>query len=329
MDMVNILFVDDERFTLAAMARLLFKQTYNKFFAVNGQEALEIMATQPIHVIVSDMRMPGIDGLKLLTMVKDLYPDTIRMVLSAYAQTSQLLPCINRGEIFRFITKPLDPNELKTSINDAIELSKIRAGHGEQLTSLRMENTLLAQALEEKNVIEEQLQALSVIDEVTGLYNRRQFTFSLKREFDQSLRYQTDFSCIMIDIDHFKDVNDTFGHGFGDVVLKTFSKRLKQIIRETDIAFRYGGDEFFILLPSTNIEEAVILGQRIVEMCRNTPYDFNDIQHVNTVSVGVTSYEASKPAHPDDLIESVDGLLYESKQTGRNRLVSRLVNSTK
>lgn len=94
MDRANVLFVDDERFALAAMERLLFKQSYNIFLAANGQEALEIMAAQPIHVIVSDMRMPGIDGLQLLSMVKDLYPGIVRMVLSAYAQTSQLLPCI-------------------------------------------------------------------------------------------------------------------------------------------------------------------------------------------------------------------------------------------
>ncbi len=324
MDKANVLFVDDEHFTLAAITRLLYKQTYNRYFATSGQEALEIMAAQPIHVIVSDMRMPGIDGLKLLALVKDQYPDTIRLVLSAYSQTSMLLPCINTGEIFRFITKPLDVDELKTAIDDAIELYTIGAGRGELLTTLKKENIVLAQALEEKRLIEEQLQALSVIDEVTGLYNRRQFSFSLRQELNQSLRYQTDFSCLMIDIDHFKNVNDTFGHGFGDFVLKTFSKRLKQLIRETDIAFRYGGDEFFVLLPNTSIHEAIILGQRIVEMCHNIPYTHNNVQHVNTVSVGVNSYAVCKPEQPEDLVESVDKLLYTSKQTGRDCLVSAL-----
>ena len=92
-----------------------------------GQKALEILASVPVHIIASDMKLPGIDGLTLLMTVKEKYQDVIRLVLSGYTQTAQLLPCINRGEIFRFITKPLSVDELITSIKDVIELVELRA----------------------------------------------------------------------------------------------------------------------------------------------------------------------------------------------------------
>ncbi len=152
---LNVLFVDDEPFTLHSMESLLLKQPYGKFFARSGREALEILAKQPIHIIIADMKMPGIDGLKLLTMVKDMYPDIIRMVISGYTQYSQLIPCINHGEVFRFITKPLHPEELKGSINEAIVLFSMRAEKEELLQSLKEKNMMLSRALAKMGLFED------------------------------------------------------------------------------------------------------------------------------------------------------------------------------
>lgn len=158
---LNVLFVDDERFALNSMERLLIRQTYGKYFARGGQEALEILAFVPVHIIVSDMKMPGIDGLALLMTVKEKYPDVVRLVLSGYTQTAQLLPCINRGEIFRFITKPISTDELISSINDAIELVELRAEKIELTEALQRKNDELSRALDEKNSYQEQLKILS------------------------------------------------------------------------------------------------------------------------------------------------------------------------
>jgi len=161
MNNLNVLFVDDELFALHSMERLLSKQNYGKYFAQGGQEALEILASAPIHIIVSDMKMPGMDGLSLLMAVKEKYPDIVRLVLSGYSQTAQLLPCINRGEIFRFITKPLSADELITSINDALELVNLRAEKNDLTEALHRKNIELSRALEERDQAREQLKTLN------------------------------------------------------------------------------------------------------------------------------------------------------------------------
>lgn len=319
---MNVLFVDDENFALHAIKRLLTGEPYNVFLAQNAQEALEILNNQSIDVIVSDMRMPGIDGLSLLVEVKKKYPDTIRLVLSACIQTAQVLQCINRGEVYRFITKPFSPEELKTSIRDAVQLAASRHEESSLAETLLKKYNELARALKDKEKTEEHLRALSVLDELTGVYNRRQFVAALNHEFYQSERYGVDFSFLMIDLDHFKTVNDTFGHAFGDFVLKTFTSRTREIIRETDLLFRYGGEEFAVLMPSTGIDDAMQLGNRILEMCRLKPYEHGEYRHLCTVSMGLVSYATLQPNTPGIIATEADRLLYIAKQKGRNQIAS-------
>lgn len=324
MKTVNVLFVDDEKYLLQATERLLANEHYNKFFAQSAVEALKILETKSIHILVSDMKMPGIDGLDLLMTVKEKFPDTIRMVFSAYTQTSQILPCINQGEIFRFITKPLNPKELIASIQNAIELLLLKKERFELTEQLQIKNKILEQTLTEKQLIEEHLKNLSILDELTGIYNRRQFTTSLHREFNHSQRYQTDFSLLMLDLDHFKTVNDTFGHAFGDFVLKIFARRVRAAIRETDLIFRYGGEEFMVLLPNTAIDDAVQLGGRILRISRLKPFIMDRFIHTCTVSIGAVSHATIIPTAPEDLIEAVDQLLYKAKQSGRDQLAATI-----
>ncbi len=321
MDDLNVLFVDDEIFTLRALERLLKKETYGKYFAESGAEALKIIEATPIHIVVSDMKMPEMDGLTLLRIIKEKYPDIIRIVLSAYTQTAQLLPCINTGEIFRFITKPLEKEELRTAIHDAIELFLVRQDKVELVRSLQQKNDELQESLARQKEVEHKLQLLCVVDDLTGLYNRRQLMTALQQEFSESKRYKTGLSCLMMDMDHFKSVNDTYGHDFGDIVLKEFAQRLKNALRSTDIAFRYGGEEFFVLLPQTELEEAEILGQRILETCRSTPFASDDISHDVTVSIGAASYKSCLPQSPEELIKAADEMLYQAKNLGRDRVI--------
>lgn len=324
MKTVNVLFVDDERHLLQATERILVKEDYCKFFAQNAMDALEILEAQPIHVVISDMKMPGIDGLTLLIAIKEKFPDTIRMVFSAYTQTSQMLSCINQGEIFRFITKPINPKELIYYIQNAIELIHVNRQRQELTKQLQDENKKLEQKLTEKQNIEDHLKNLSVLDDLTGIYNRRQFTISLRREFNHSHRYHTDFSLLMLDLDHFKTVNDTFGHVFGDFVLKFFARRVRAAIRETDLIFRYGGEEFMVLLPNTSIDDAVQLGKRILRISRLKPFIMGNHIHTCTVSIGAVSHATYLSTGPEDLIEAVDQLLYKAKQNGRDQIVATI-----
>lgn len=318
----NVLFVDDDKFSLQATERVLSKEKFNKFFATNAHEALEIIRSQPVHILVSDMKMPGVDGLALLKIVKEQFPDIIRLVYSAYTQPSQILPCINHGEIYRYVTKPTNPEELISAIDSAIEVAISKKNQQELADQLYSKNQELQKTLAEKEASEDHLKQLTIIDELTHVYNRRHFNACLQREFNYSQRYQTDFSLLMMDLDHFKRVNDTFGHTFGDFVLKTFAKRIRTAMREIDILFRYGGEEFIVLLPNTAIIDAVQLGDRILQTSRVKPFIMNDYSCTCTVSIGAVSYATSNPIEPKDIVESADELLYHAKRQGRDQLAA-------
>lgn len=163
------------------------------------------------------------------------------------------------------------------------------------------------------------LEVISITDELTGLYNRWHLKAVLKQEFQRSKRYDTDLSCLMFDLDHFKVLNDKYGHDYGDTVLRNFANILIKSIRLSDLAFRYGGDEFLILLPQTNIEGAVQTGEKIRMLCATEK--LKETNALVTVSIGGASLKEHQPAEPHDLISLADKALYVGKENARNQLV--------
>lgn len=162
---------------------------------------------------------------------------------------------------------------------------------------------------------------LSVVDGLTGLYNRRHFEYNIEREFLRVRRYPAELSLAMIDIDHFKQVNDTFGHQYGDYVLKEISEIVSQSFRKTDMIYRYGGEEIVVILTETSLEGAIIPLERLREKISEYEFRFNDQQTSLTISVGAASYNKDLKSQ-QELIESADKALYKAKQSGRNRLVA-------
>lgn len=162
---------------------------------------------------------------------------------------------------------------------------------------------------------------LSVTDGLTGLYNRRHFEYNIDREFLRTKRYPADLSLAIIDIDYFKQVNDTYGHQFGDYVLKEISEILYSSFRKTDMIYRYGGEELTVILTETSLENALIPLQRLRETVENYKFTYNGEETSLTISIGVgTNYsliESSK-----DLVETADKALYRAKQEGRNKVVA-------
>ena len=168
------------------------------------------------------------------------------------------------------------------------------------------------QELEAANV---RLEALATMDGLTGLKNHRSFQEKLAQEFERSSRYQTPLSVILLDVDHFKQFNDAFGHPAGDEVLKRVAATLQQAARTTDFVARYGGEEFVIVLPETGAQGAVKVAERIREAIAGQAWERRAI----TVSIGVTSLQITAPS-PAALVEEADRALYMSKQNGRNRV---------
>ncbi|MCL6119987.1 MAG: GGDEF domain-containing protein [Deltaproteobacteria bacterium] len=160
---------------------------------------------------------------------------------------------------------------------------------------------------------------MALTDGLTGLYNRRYFDMFYENIFNQSSRYGIPLTLIMCDIDHFKKINDTYGHDKGDIVLKEISNILKSNTRKTDIASRFGGEEFILCLPSTEITSALDVARKIKQMVLNVKT--KDIKKV-TVSMGVTFYRTEFDSNPTGLLKRLDDLLYEAKKRGRNRIIS-------
>lgn len=162
---------------------------------------------------------------------------------------------------------------------------------------------------------------LSVIDGLTGLYNRRHFEVNLEREFLRVQRYPAELSMAMIDIDHFKKVNDTYGHQFGDYVLKEISGLISSSFRKTDMIYRYGGEEIAVILTETPLEGSVIPLERLKEKIEQHEFYYNGIKANITISIGVSSHKKGIKSQ-NELVEYADKALYSAKQSGRNKLVA-------
>lgn len=154
----------------------------------------------------------------------------------------------------------------------------------------------------------------SCIDSLTGLYNRRQFDIGLEHEFNRAQRYKTPFSIAMIDIDHFKNINDSFGHQFGDYVLKEISGIIQHSFRKTDMVYRYGGEEIVIIMPETDSEHASLPLERLRE--RISSQDFNG-QKI-TISIGVS--DCINKNSEAEILKKADEMLYNAKESGRNKV---------
>ena len=166
-----------------------------------------------------------------------------------------------------------------------------------------------------------QTEYLSVTDGLMGLYNRRHFEYNVEREFLRTKRYPSDLSLAMIDIDHFKNVNDTYGHQFGDYVLKNISDIILESFRKTDMVYRYGGEELAIILTETSLESALIPLERLKDKIAKHQFTYNGKTTNITISIGLSSNFMDIQTQ-EELVESADKALYRAKQSGRNKVVA-------
>ncbi len=166
----------------------------------------------------------------------------------------------------------------------------------------------------------EELKELSVRDGLTGLFNRRKLVDTLQTEYDRAKRYSSELSLVIMDLDFFKKVNDNHGHEFGDFVIREFAQRVENLIRKSDFCFRFGGEEFVVLMPQTNLKEAVCAGEKIRNYCENNIFDNGSHSMNVTVSAGASSLSLTDITIPNDLISLADKALYRAKEEGRNRV---------
>ncbi len=322
MDSTNILFISDDTNILQRIKDGINITSCDHYFARNSMDATDILKSTVIQVIVADMHLPDMKNLGLLHSIKEKMPNSLAIVLANEKDISMLISSVNKGFTFRFLIKPLDIKELRSTLLQAKEYLLLQKDKAELVTLLKKQKVSLQEALNCQKDLIYKLDLLSLHDNLTGLYNQQQLITVLQKELSASVRYNTEFSCLMLDIDYFSMVNGAYGNKFGDIVLQRLAALIRDAIRSVDIAFRYGGEEFFILLPYTQLEEAEVVGKRILQACYSTPFKYGDISHKITVSIGAVSLTSCQPKSPEDIITSAEIMLKKAKDNGRNRIVS-------
>ncbi len=178
----------------------------------------------------------------------------------------------------------------------------------------------LASALS-NSIAFKKLENLSNTDELTQLFNRRYLLNILQNELERAKRYKRNLSCIMIDIDRFKNINDNYGHLYGDFILKKIGNIFKTNCRETDIICRYGGDEFFIILIETSLKRAIAVAEKIRKHIKKHEFNNDNISTLITISLGISSYPEDSIENKKEIIKIADKRLYKAKKSGRNKTV--------
>jgi diguanylate cyclase (GGDEF)-like protein len=304
----NILLVDDKKENLLALEAILETPGLNIFTAISGNTALGLMLEHDFAVVILDVLMPEMDGFEMAELMRKSEKTKFIPIIfvTAFSKDENYIFKGYETGAVDYLFKPLNPVILKSKVNIFLELDR--------------NNKELEQSKRKIEKQNERLKELSITDGLTGLYNHRHFQNMLKREFAMVRRNSSDLSCFMIDLDYFKDVNDTFGHTFGDFVLQRFARLLKEAVRETDILARYGGEEFALLLPNTSLEGALVLAGKFHKKAEACVYENDGHSKKVTASVGVASYGTHHPSASSDLVTFADKALYRAKAEGRNQV---------
>jgi len=286
----QILLIDDSKAIHPLVASLLADEPVTIHSAFDGQYGLTLAESLRPDLILLDVEMPILDGYETCRrlMANPATADLSIVFLTARNATEELVRGLNLGAV-DYIGKPFKLEEL---------LSRVRAA---------LRTSHLIRLLEEK----------ATIDALTGLGNRAMFDMRLNAEVAMRIRFGSPLSCIAIDVDHFKKINDAYGHSFGDHVLVSIAEALTSICRVEDVACRFGGEEFIILLPRTTAEQSANLAERMRVAISSIPFS----QHGDSIRVTCSFGVAEAAGTYDRLMaERADKALYQSKQQGRDRV---------
>jgi diguanylate cyclase (GGDEF)-like protein len=298
----SVLIIDDSVTVREQIIRTLesFSLFTRYYEAEDGLEGFKKLLSSPVDIILCDLEMPRIDGFKFLSMLKarpDLQ-DVPVIILTGMNDRERKIKGLELGAS-DYITKPFDHEELVARVKVHLKIKKLQ-------DELKRSNELLLE--------------LSNTDHLTGLFNRRYMMEALGKEVHRSIRKGGTLSLIMLDIDHFKKVNDSFGHLQGDVVLQKMALQLQKELRSYDYASRYGGEEFVAILPDSSLKEAVFVADRIRLAVQGTRFSGPLVKLSLTVSLGVACFSQENSATVDGFIKLADDALYRAKANGRNRV---------
>ncbi len=274
--------------------------TVNRVYeASDGAEGIQILKDSEVDLIVCNAALPDMDGLKFLNALQGISDHAHLPVLfiSSQAQMDYKAKAFELGAQ-DFLTRPFQPEELLMRAKNLVRLKS---------------------TYEELHRRIKELEKTASIDPLTGLFNRKYLSDSLKTELIRSRRYRFTLACLMIDIDNFKTVNDSLGHSVGDHLLKELAQRLSHQMRGYDFAARYGGDEFVVLLPQSSKGGSLALAERLRQVIDCQPFLESEGKNIRlTISIGIAAFSGSEVSSEEQLLTISDRALYEAKQVGRN-----------
>ena len=290
----NILVVEDNPAILSSTHQCIERDGHRAFKADSAERALDILRTHHIDVVITDIVLPRMNGLELTDLVKTDFDADI-IVITGYAGDFSYETAINKGAS-DFVFKPIRFGELQLRINRVLTERKLKKERDEML---------------------DELKRLSITDGLTKLYNSRNFYSQLKGEIDRTNRYNNPLSLLLLDIDNFKVYNDSFGHLEGDKVLVGIGRVIMPILRKMDTAYRYGGEEFTVILPEATGEEAEMVAQRIRCAISDETFCPEPGKQVHvTISIGIAEYVSKEELTA--FVKRADKAMYISKDQGRN-----------
>jgi len=304
---MRILIAEDDLTTRTVLIELLRKQGHEVMSVINGAEAWDaIQQPDAPPLAVLDWMMPKMDGLEVIKRVRSLPSDLppYIIMLTTKGEKTDIIAGFEAGAN-DYLVKPFDPGELR---------ARIEVGR----RMIEMQTALVAK-IEELRESEAKYRELSITDGLTQFYNSRHFYFQLAREIDRSNRYEQPLTLCLLDLDNFKTFNDAYGHVKGDEVLMRLGQVVKRCLRQTDSAYRYGGEEFTLLLPMTACSAGVVTAERIRTTFKQelfSPAPGEDV-HV-TVSIGLAQYKPQESMKV--FVHRVDQYMYQAKKDGKDRV---------
>ncbi len=293
-----VLVIDDSIDVYRLLSARLKGEEFSLVGEQGGEEGIAVAKRDKPAVILLDLDMQGMDGFEVLRELKD-DPATMHipvMALSAMQSRQDKVTAFDLGAT-DYICKPFDLVELRVRMRSAVRLS------------------VLLQMLSQR----------AQIDGLTGLFNRAHFDSRWREEVSRCQRHGHDLSLAIMDIDRFKSVNDTYGHPAGDAVLRGLARVLRREIRASDLACRYGGEEFCVIMPDTSPDEANHVCDRVRIALGEVIWPLHPERRV-TMSIGLVGSDGGQPVDPQAWLSQADANLYKAKEAGRDRIVQSLVS---
>ena len=296
----EVLIVEDDASTAKMMQAIFERDSFHTVVAADGATAWSHMVERRPDVVILDLFLQDMHGLEVLKRFRNADPDTPVVITTMADDLETRMNGIENGAD-EYLIKPVRTEELILRVKALLKRSRMQKWLRESR----------AEALRK-----------AITDHLTGLYNREYLHEYLTIEVKKSERYLFPLSIVMVDIDHFKSVNDNHGHSAGDLVLSKMASLISATVRGADLVFRYGGEEFLILMPCTDERSAVTAAERVRAAVNGTPFKTSEGEDIGiTISAGVYMWESGK-SHPQQAIMMADAALYDAKNAGRNRVVA-------